>query len=162
MKLFNVSKIISDIHDNAEINMQVTDSTVDNIRPLLADFLSHPDLSSMHMKSTVLFESSSLLEGQENEKASRIFSVMDHATAEFLSKIDISIPFDRSLVRSFDLPACHGHHVLFEITLSRIMQYFSSYQTSKKRHVQTKKRKFMERSLSSLTHTIYYYSMCLP
>lgn len=37
---------------NNGINIQVTDSTVDNIRPSLADFLLHPDLPSMHTKST--------------------------------------------------------------------------------------------------------------
>lgn len=135
MKFLILAKIISGISDNARINVQVTDSAVDNIRPSLADFLSHPDLPSVHTKSAVLFESRSPLEARQNEKAPRIFPVMDHATAEFLSKTDIRIPFDRSFVRSFDLPACHGHRVLFEIALSRIMQYFSSYRTSKGRHM---------------------------
>lgn len=48
--------------------MQVTDSAVDNIRPSLADFLSHPDLPSVRMKSTVLFESSSLLSRGETKR----------------------------------------------------------------------------------------------
>lgn len=48
--------------------MQVTDSTVDNIRPSLADFLLHPDLPSTRTKSTVLFESSSPLPRGETKR----------------------------------------------------------------------------------------------
>lgn len=68
MKFFNVSKIIPDIHDNAKINVQVTDSTVDNIRPSLADFLSHPDLPSKHTKSAVLFERQFAARGARKRK----------------------------------------------------------------------------------------------
>lgn len=153
MKFLILAKIISGISDNARINVQVTDSAVDNIRPSLADFLSHPDLPSVHTKSAVLFESRSPLEAKQNEKAPRIFPVMDHATVEFLSKTDIRIPFDRS----FDLPACHGHRVLFEIALSRIMQYFNSYRTSKGRHVRGTEKGDPgndHRDGSSLTRTI--------
>lgn len=61
-------------------------------------------------------------------------------TGRILSKTDIRIPFDRPFVRSYvrlsvrltcHPTARHGHRVLFEIALSRIMQYFSLYWASK-------------------------------
>lgn len=118
--------------------MQVTDSAVNNIRPSLADFLSQSDLpTSVCAKSTVLFErraARSSRGARQNEKTSRIFFVMDSTPRQnFYRKPISAFP---STVRSFDLPAMpRATRVLFEIALSRIMHYFSSYRTSKKRHV---------------------------